>query len=79
MQLLLRALPKLKAALHSIGQWIKTFPSHAAAYKTMYLVGGSVSLLSFLIFAFLVHPLDEPLDLSMQCKPLAARFARKLS
>mgnify|MGYP004414596005 CR=1 FL=1 len=40
----------------------------------MYLVGGSVSLLSFLIFAFLVPPLDEPLDLSMQCKPLAARL-----
>ena len=50
-----------------IGQAIKLFASHAAAYKAMYLIGGSISAGAFLIFALLVHPLDEPLGLSMQC------------
>lgn len=50
-----------------IGQAIKLFPDHAAAYKAMYLIGGSISAGAFLIFALLVHPLDEPIGLSMQC------------
>jgi hypothetical protein len=50
-----------------IGQGIKYFPSHAAAYRFMYLTGGTISFASFLIYALLVHPLDEQLDLPLQC------------
>lgn len=51
----------------AIGQAMKLFPTHAAAYKAFYLIGGSISLAAFLVFALLVHPRDEPLGLSMQC------------
>jgi hypothetical protein len=50
-----------------IGQGIKYFPSHQAAYRFMYLTGGIICVFSFLIFALLVHPLDEKLDLPLQC------------
>ena len=51
----------------AIGQSLKLFKNHADGYAAFYLIGGTISALAFLIFAFLVHPLDEPLGLSMQC------------
>ena len=33
----------------------------------MYLTGGAISFVAFLVFAFMVHPLDEPRGLRMQC------------
>ena len=33
----------------------------------MYLIGGTISFCAFLLFAVMVHPLDEPLGLRIQC------------
>jgi Na+/melibiose symporter-like transporter len=51
----------------AIGLIIPLFPSHQMAYKYMYLTGGTISFIAFLVFAFMVHPLDEPRGLRMQC------------
>jgi hypothetical protein len=50
-----------------MGQIIKLWPTHAQAYKSFFLIGGSLTAVSFLIFALAVHPLDEPLGLRLQC------------
>eukprot|EP01052_Picozoa_sp_SAG31_P060118 SAG31_NODE_19330_length_605_cov_1.824111_1_plen_65_part_10 len=50
-----------------MGQAIKLYPTHAAAYKAFYLIGGTLTALSFLIFAVAVQPLDEPHGLRLQC------------
>lgn len=50
-----------------IGQSIKLFPSHEAAYRCMYLLGSAINGVAWLIFALLVHPNDEALGRAMQC------------
>ena len=51
----------------AIGLVIPMFPTHQEAYYYMYLIGGTFSFCAFLLFAVMVHPLDEPLGLRIQC------------
>jgi hypothetical protein len=50
-----------------LGDSIKLFPSHTAAYSTFWVVGGLIGIVAYLVLALLVHPQQEPPGLSCQC------------
>lgn len=50
-----------------VGILIKYFPSHQAAFKTFFIIGGSLSLFTTSIFWLCVYPRDEELDRPLQC------------
>lgn len=47
--------------------WMSTFPNHVDYFKVVFLLGGTIGNISWLMFVTLVHPRDEPLDRDWQC------------
>ena len=47
--------------------WMSTFPSHVDYFNVVFLLGGTISNISWLMFVTVIHPRDEPLDKSFQC------------
>ena len=47
--------------------WMSTFPSHIDYFNVVFLLGGTIGNISWLMFVTVIHPRDEPLDKSFQC------------
>jgi hypothetical protein len=50
-----------------LGNAIKWFPTHLAAFNTFWAVGGSVGGVAWLIFGLMIHPSSERPGRSWQC------------
>jgi hypothetical protein len=50
-----------------LGGAIKWFPSHMAAFNTFFYIGGTISIVSWLILALCVHPPNEKPGRPWQC------------
>ena len=46
---------------------VSWFPSHQDGYNTFFWIGGSLGIVSYAMFVFMVHPRFEELDIRPFC------------
>ena len=46
--------------------WMTTFPNHIDYFNVVFLIGGTIGNISWIMFITLVHPRDEKLDCDFQ-------------